>query len=267
MTGTSRSTGSRGDAMCGRYALTATPEEIEAIFALLELQVFPPRYNIAPTQPVLMIAAGPPGPEGSNLPDRHAVLVRWGFIPSWARNPKDLPLMINARSETAAEKNSFRAAMRHRRTLVPASGFYEWKRDGKKKAQPYWVRPKGGGVVAFAGLMETWLEPGGSEIDTGAILTTSANNAIRHIHDRMPVVIHSGDFARWLDCRDHEPRDVADLLQPANDDYFEAIPVSDLVNKVANTGPEIQQPVALPEADDTPPRTDPEPPERQMKLL
>ena len=121
--------------------------------------------------------------------------------------------------------------------LIPASGFYEWRRDGKNKSQPYWIRPKGGGIVAFAGLMETYAEPGGSEIDTGAILTTAANGDIAHIHDRMPVVIRPEDFARWLDCRTQEPRDVADLLRPPEQGLFEAIPVSDRVNKVANTGP------------------------------
>ena len=130
--------------------------------------------------------------------------------------------------------------MRHRRALVPASGFYEWQQTGGKRGQPYWIRPRHGGLVAFAGLIETYAEPGGSEMDTGAILTINANADIAHIHDRMPVVIDREDFARWLDCRTLEPRDVADLLEPAQPDFFEAVPVSDLVNKVANTGPEIQ---------------------------
>ncbi|GAB5506528.1 MAG: SOS response-associated peptidase [Rhizobiaceae bacterium] len=226
--------------MCGRYALIGTPEEVKAFFNLLDIARFPPRYNIAPTQPVLAVMAGPPREPGSNLPDRTSMLVRWGFIPDWAKNPKELPLLINARSETAAEKNTFRAAMRHRRTLIPASGFYEWKRSGGKPVQAYWVKPREGGLVAFGGLMETYSEPGGSEMDTGAILTTSANEAISHIHHRMPVVIHPQDFPRWLDCVNNEPRDVADLLQPVQPDFFEAIPVSDKVNKFSNTGPEIQ---------------------------
>jgi putative SOS response-associated peptidase YedK len=149
--------------------------------------------------------------------------------------------LFNARSEEAATKASFRTAMRHRRALVPASGFYEWQQAGGNKGQAYWVRPKRGGLVAFAGLMEAYAEPGGSEMDTGAILTTSANADIGHIHQRMPVVIEEQDFSRWLDCRSQEPRDVADLLKPAEPDFFEAIPVSSLVNKVANTGPEIQE--------------------------
>ncbi len=230
--------------MCGRFTLAASPEEVAAFLALFELEDFPPRYNIAPTQPILMATAGPPREPGSNLPDRVALLVRWGLIPSWCKDLKKLPLLINARSETVAEKNAFRAAMRHRRTLVPATGFYEWKRQGATK-QPYLIRPKGGGVIAFGGLMETWSEPGGSEIDTGAILTTAANDEIAHIHDRMPVVIRPEDFARWLDCRTQEPREVSDLLRPVEPGFFEAIPVSDKVNKVANIGPEIQDPVSV----------------------
>jgi putative SOS response-associated peptidase YedK len=238
--------------MCGRFAIDATPEEIASHFALADVEHFPARYNIAPTQPILLVITGNPREPGSNLPERRSLLVRWGLIPAWAKDPADLPLMFNARSETAAHKASFRAAMRHRRALIPASGFYEWRRDGKNKSQPYWIRPRGGGIVAFGGLMETFAEPGGSEIDTGAILTTAANGDIAHIHDRMPVVIKPQDFARWLDCRTLEPRDVADLMQPPEQGLFEAIPVSDKVNKVANSGPELQQRVELPVDENAP---------------
>jgi len=227
--------------MCGRFALIATPDQTAAFVGLADPDDFPGRYNIAPTQPILTVIAAEPRAPGSNLPDRRALLVRWGLIPAWVKDPKDFPLLFNARAESAAEKASFKTAMRHRRVLIPASGFYEWQRSGTKLAQAYWVRPKGGGLVAFAGLMETWSEPGGSEIDTGAILTTAANSDIAHIHERMPAVIRPEDFSRWLDCRGQEPRDVADLLKPIEPDFFEAIPVSDRVNKVANTGPEIQE--------------------------
>ncbi|MEX0346449.1 MAG: SOS response-associated peptidase [Rhizobiaceae bacterium] len=228
--------------MCGRFSLTASPEEVQELLDLVEIEAFPPRYNIAPTQPVLMIIADPPVEQGSNLPGRKSMLVRWGLIPSWVKDPKDFPLLINARAETAAQKSSFRAAMRHRRTLIPASGFYEWKRDGNKKLQAYWIRPKDGGLVVFAGLMETWHSKDGSEIDTGAVLTTASNETIGNIHHRMPVVIRREDFSDWLNCREVEPREVQHLLQPAAPDLFEAVPVSPLVNKVANTGPEIQEP-------------------------
>src|SRR5690606_5263252 len=134
----------------------------------------------------------------------------------------------------------------------PASGFYEWKGTGRKDAQPYWIRPRHGGVVAFGGLMETYAEPGGAEIDTAAILTCAANSRIAHIHDRMPVVIRPEHYARWLDCVRNEPRDVADIMRPVEPDVFEAIPVSDKVNKVANVGPELQAEVEVVQKPDAP---------------
>jgi putative SOS response-associated peptidase YedK len=240
--------GCKTDGMCGRFALQATPEEVREALGLLELEDFPARYNIAPTQPILVVIAGDGQENGSNLPDRRALLVRWGLTPAWVKDPKEFPLLINARAESAIGKASFRAAMRHRRILVPASGFYEWHRpskDSKEPAQPYWIRPRRGGAIAFAGLMETWSSADGSEVDTGAILTVPANRAIAVIHDRMPVVIAPEDFSRWLDCKTQEPRDVADLLTSVQDDFFEAIPVSDRVNKVANMGSDLQMPVAL----------------------
>lgn len=224
------------------------------LFGLLEAEDFPARYNIAPTQPIIVVVASDRAKPGSNLPERKTLLVRWGFTPGWVKDPRKFPLLINARSESAVEKAAFRAAMRHRRILVPASGFYEWRRPARGRgeaSQAYWVRPKRGGIVAFAGLMETWSSADGSEVDTAAILTTGSNRVIRHIHDRMPVVIQPEDFARWLDCRTQEPREVADLMAPAPGDYFEAIPVSDKVNKIANTGPELQDeavPAKSPEA-------------------
>lgn len=229
--------------MCGRFSLVATAEDIEALFGVDGVEAFPPRYNIAPTQPILAIVAAVRPEPGSNRPERRALLLRWGFIPSWAKDIKALPLLINARSETAAEKNSFRAAIRRRRMLVPASGFYEWRRSGEKKSQPFWIRPRAGGLVAFGGLMETWMSPDGSEIDTGAILTTGPNAEIAPIHDRMPVVIPPDDWRRWLDRDVDDAARIADLLRPAPDGFFEAIPVSDKVNKVANAGPDLQAPL------------------------
>ncbi len=232
--------------MCGRFALTVSPEELAELFAIVDLEDFPPRYNIAPTQPVLIVTAGQTPEKGSNGSGRKSLLVRWGLIPSWVKDPDDFPLLFNARCETAIEKASFRAAMRHKRILVPASGFYEWHRPPKEsgeKSRAFWVRPKNGGLLAFAGLMETWASADGSEVDTAAILTTSANAAFAPVHDRLPVVIAPQDFDRWLDCRTQEPRDVTDLMVPAQDDFFECIPVSDLVNKVKNVGSGLQTPI------------------------
>jgi putative SOS response-associated peptidase YedK len=241
--------------MCGRFALLAGTDLAEAYFDLAELDDLPARYNIAPTQPILIVVAGERQAPGSNLPERRAMLVRWGFMPGWVKDPREFPLLINARSETAIGKASFKAAMRHRRILVPASGFFEWRRPEEKgaKAQAYFIRPKQGEIVAFAGLMETWSSADGSEVDTGAILTTAANNDISRIHDRMPVVIRQEDFARWLDCKTQEPRDVTDLMKPIDDGFFEAIPVSDKVNKVANMGPDILEPVEE-RIEDAPPK-------------
>ena len=225
--------------------MTASPNEVEEHFGVTDVEAFPPRYNIAPTQPILIIAGDVPRAPGDNRSPRRALLARWGLLPAWVKDPSTFPLLFNARSDTVAEKSSFRAALRHRRVLVPASGFYEWHRPPKETRQrpvPYWIRPRNGGLVAFAGLMETYMSPDGAEMDTAAIVTCAANASISSIHERMPVVIMPEDFERWLDCRAHEPRDVADLMTPAPDDYFEAIRVSDLVNKVANAGPELQEP-------------------------
>jgi len=231
--------------MCGRFALLAKRDLARDYFDLAELDDLPERYNIAPTQPILVVVAGERQEPGSNLPERKAMLVRWGFMPGWVKDPRDFPLLINARAETAIGKASFRAAMRHRRVLVPASGFFEWRRPEDKgaKAQAYWIRPKKGEILAFAGLVETWSSADGSEVDTGAILTTAANNDVARIHDRMPVVIRRQDFSRWLDCKTQEPREVLDLMEPIDDGFFEAIPVSDKVGKVANMGPGILEPV------------------------
>lgn len=233
--------------MCGRFALVEEPQEVEEAFGLDMVEAFPPRYNIAPTQPILVIAAGPRRDPGSNRPNRQAQLARWGFIPGWVKEPDKFPLLINARVETAATKASFKAAMRHRRILIPASGFYEWKGSGRKNAQAWWVRPEGGGIVAFGGLLETWMEPGGTEIDTAAILTCAANSQIAHIHARMPVVVRPEHYSRWLDCMDNEPRDIADIIQPVVSGFFETIPVSNLVNKVANVGPQLHDRVEISE--------------------
>ncbi|MFD2237112.1 SOS response-associated peptidase [Aureimonas populi] len=217
--------------MCGRFTLTSPAQALEELFET-EVEPFPPRYNIAPTQPILIVIGA----------ERRAMLARWGLIPAFAKDPSSLPLMFNARSETAAEKASFRAAMRYRRCLVPADGFYEWRKLGKGRSQPFFVRPADGRPLAFAGLMETFLAPDGSEIDTAAILTTGANETLRPIHERMPVVIGRADFPRWLDCREVGPAGVASLLRPAEEAFFEAVPVSAAINKVANMGPEVQAP-------------------------
>ncbi|KQT54190.1 hypothetical protein ASG43_00730 [Aureimonas sp. Leaf454] len=230
--------------MCGRYTLTATPAEVAAMLDLDDLDGFPPRYNIAPTQPILIVLGGRDVRPEASREAREGRLVRWGFLPGWLKDPTSASLTFNARAETAAQKPSFRGAMRHRRCLVPASGFYEWRRGaGTSKSQPYFVRPRSGRPVAFAGIMETWHAADGSEIDTAAILTTKANATLAAIHARMPVTIAPAEVARWLDCRQFEPREIADLLAPAAEAVYEAFAVSDLVNSAAHMGPELQVPI------------------------
>ncbi len=232
--------------MCGRYSLDIPWSILVDALNIkrpAEMQPeMPPRYNIAPTQPILMVGNG-------YDENREAILLRWGLVPTWVKDPGKFTLLTNARAETAIEKPSFRNAMRHRRMLVPASGFYEWKRYGRgqnskgQKSQPYLVRPKGGGLVAFGGLMETYSDANGSEIDTGCIISTDTNQSFAPIHHRLPLVIYPQDYDRWLDCKIQEPRGVLDLMQPVRDDYFEWIPIGDAVNKVNNAGIEIQQQV------------------------
>ncbi len=223
--------------MCGRFSLTATPEEVCALFDFDEIAGFPPRYNIAPTQPILTAMLDHQG-------NRSMILVRWGLIPQWVKDPDDFTLLINARSETVAAKASFKSAIRHSRILIPASGFYEWYRpvDKKQPKQAYWITPASGNIVAFGGLMETWTGADGTEIDTGCILTTASNSQIGNIHHRMPVVIKPEDFDLWLDCQNNGPKEIAKLMEPIENGFFNAIAVSDRVNKVANNGPDIQQP-------------------------
>lgn len=231
--------------MCGRFTLTARPEAVAQEFSLAAVDPFPARFNIAPTQPILIVR----DVEGrGGVFERQSHLARWGLIPSWAKDPATLPLLFNARSETAAERNAFRGAMRYRRCLVPASGFYEWRRKGKARPDPFFLKARQREPIAFAGLAETFLAPDGSEIDTAAILTVASNEALRSIHERMPVVLRRDDFARWLDTRDNAPDAVADLLRTPAEDLFEIVPVSERVNAVANMGPDVQEPVSRKDA-------------------
>ncbi len=231
--------------MCGRFTLTATPEEVEALFALMELEGFPPRYNIAPTQPILMVTAVIRASRDRTCRIGAPCSCAGDLIPGWVKDLKGFPSSSTPgrrlRPRRMPSGQPCAIAGHSCRPAASTNG----KRDGSKKSQAYFIRPRGGGLVAFAGLNETWTEPGGSEIDTGAILTTAANEQIASIHDRMPVVIRPEHFSRWLDCRSQEPRDVADLLRPVEPGFFEAIPVSDLVNKVSNAGPDVQAPVTL----------------------
>jgi len=221
--------------MCGRFALTATPEDVRALFSYIEQPNFPPRFNIAPTQPIATVR--------KSGGDRRFHLVRWGLIPGWVKDPASFTLLINARGETAAQKPSFRTGMRHHRCLIPASGFYEWRRTPEGK-QAYWIAPTDGQVLAFAGLWETWSDPDGGDMDTGAILTVPANRTIERIHHRMPAILLPEDFEAWLDTGQVLAKEASGLLKAAPEDYLVATPVSDRVNKVVNDDPGVQTPVS-----------------------
>lgn len=224
--------------MCSRYSLTAPHEAVRAYFATKTAHDFPPRYNIAPTQPVLVVRRNHAG-------DREQHLVRWGLIPSWVKDPREFTTLINARSETAADKPSFRGSLRHRRCLVPATGFYEWTGKPGQKI-PHMFRPRDGGLLALAGLAEHWVGADGSELETMAILTTTANATMRPIHDRMPVVIEPEHFEVWLDCSTGTSKIAETLLSPPPADLLEVLDVNPRLNNPRNEGPDLHQgPVAL----------------------
>ena len=222
--------------MCGRFALESDWNELVDAFDLVRTNAAPeiePRYNIAPTQPILVVRPAFDDAEKG----REATFVRWGLVPHWVKDPNDFPTLINARAETAHEKPSFRSAMKHRRVLVPASGFYEWQSRGKgQRKQPFYLRPRDGGLVAFGGLAENWQGPDGEEMASGAIVTTGPNGTFGKLHDRMPLVVPSGHWQAWLDTKRTHPEEVRDLLVPPADDYWEAVPVDPAVGSPRNQG-------------------------------
>jgi putative SOS response-associated peptidase YedK len=220
--------------MCGRYAITSAPEAIRRLFRYPEQPNFPPRYNVAPTQPIPIVRLS----EG----ERHFALVRWGLIPAWVKDPKNFSLLINARAESVNDKPAFRNAMKYRRCLVPADGFYEWQRVGAGK-RPFYVGLKDGGPFAFAGLWEVWTGPNGEELETAAIVTTQASPSIAHIHDRMPVMLEPDAFDSWLDCKTVDAEMAAAMIAPARDERLAVHQVSPAVNRVANDDASLIAPV------------------------
>ncbi len=218
--------------MCARYVITSPAAAVRALFAYQELPNFPPRYNVAPTQPIPIVRLL----EGK----RSYALARWGFLPAWVKDPRTFSLLINARGESVRDKPAFRNAMRRRRCLIPADGFYEWS-DGTPR-RPYFVRPKAGGPIAFAGLWETWTGPNGEEVDTAAIVTTPANRLLAAVHDRMPAIVAPEAFDLWLDCAKVDDTTAAALMVPAAEALLECYPVSNAVNRAANDSAELIAP-------------------------
>jgi putative SOS response-associated peptidase YedK len=222
--------------VCGRYTLTTLvgtlAEEFDVTGPLPEIL---PSYNVAPTQEVAAVLV-----EGG---ERRLEMLRWGLIPSWADDPQIGSRMINARSETAAEKPSFRKAFRKRRCLIPADGFYEWQKRNNGK-QPYYVRMKDGSPFAFAGLWETWGGDGKDEIRSCTILTTDPNELLAPIHNRMPVILYPENYELWLDPDVREVELLSSLLNPYPGDAMDAYPVSRRVNSPANDEPSCIEPAA-----------------------
>ncbi len=218
--------------MCGRFTLrTPTPVLIETFRAGVVPDISP-RYNVAPTQQVLVVRENP----ASDSVQREFALMAWGLVPFWAKDPSIGNRLINARSETVAEKPAFRAAMRKRRCLVVADGYFEWMKVGTKK-QPYWIRMEDEQPFAMAGLWEAWYGPGGKEATpesdpllTCTIITTGSNAATSHLHDRMPVILRESDWQQWLDKNQQHPAEVAHLLQPLEDTAISIDAVSTRVN-------------------------------------
>lgn len=220
--------------MCSRYSLICPPEALRREFGSYQVEDFPPRYNIAPSQPVLIFRASASG-------GREFQLVRWGLIPSWAKDPRPLSMLVNARAETAAEKPSFRGPMRHRRCLIPTTGYYEWTgRRGSR--QPHLIRMVEQPVFAMAGLWEDWLGADGSQIETMAVLTTEAGPDVASIHDRMPVIIAAEHYDRWLDCRSGSATGVVDLLAPLPRGRMSLTAINPKLNDPRVEGADLHQP-------------------------
>lgn len=233
--------------MCGRYAIKTIPEVMQATFGYVDRPNFPPRYNIAPTQPVPVVTID----QGR----RRFVLMRWGFIPGWVRDPKDFPLVFNIRSEGAREKPSFRAAFARRRALMPADAFYEWKSEGKTKT-PFMMRRTDEALFAFPALWETWTAPDGAQMDTVALITGPAEGPMAAIHHRTPVILDPANWTAWLDPA--TPSEQAEqLLTPPLQVELELVPIGPAIGRVANDGPQVQRPAGPAAAPAAPSRPKP----------
>jgi putative SOS response-associated peptidase YedK len=248
--------------MCGRYASSRRPQDLAEEFEIDESVVketvtepLAPDYNVAPTKEVYAVVTRPP--KGEDEPARQLRVLRWGLVPFWAKDPAIGNRMINARMETVTEKPAFRQAFAKRRCLLPADGYYEWysteqrTKAGKPVKQPFFIRPREGSVMAMAGLYEIWRDPTRDDDDpqrfrwTCTVLTTTAEDAVGHIHDRMPLLVEPERYAAWLDPAQDDPETLRSLLVPAAPGRLEAYPVSTAVNNVRNNGPELLEPLPV----------------------
>jgi putative SOS response-associated peptidase YedK len=224
--------------MCGRYRLSKRKQLVEEYFDAAGEEEWEPRYNIAPTQPVPIIRQHP------KEPSRKLSLVRWGLIPSWAKDASGAAKMINARSESVSTQPAFREAFKLRRCLVPADGFYEWQKKGTAK-QPFCFEIDNGELFAFAGLWDRWKDPAGQWIRSCSILTTTPNPLAAAIHDRMPVIVEKDNYDLWLDPGMKDTTALAELLRPCRAQLMRCYPVSKRVNQVQYDDPECAVPITL----------------------
>lgn len=249
--------------MCGRYASSRQADDLMDEFEVVADRTGGPieaDYNVAPTKQVYAVLDRPARPHGSpsaGPPERQLRILTWGLVPSWAKDPKIGSRMINARMETVAQKPAYKRAFAVRRCLLPADGYFEWyptdqkTAAGKPRKQPFFIRPKDGSVLAMAGLYEIWRDPTRAEDDperfrwTSTVLTTSAEDSLGEIHDRMPLMVDRERWDAWLDPRRHGADELLGLLTPAAPGRLEAYPVNTSVGNVANNGPELVEPLPL----------------------
>ncbi|MCS6903066.1 MAG: SOS response-associated peptidase [Candidatus Bipolaricaulota bacterium] len=221
--------------MCGRFTLTLRAEQLEARFGVQLSALYQPRYNIAPTHEILALVSDAQG--------RRLERFRWGLIPHWAKDPKIAQRLINARAETLWEKPSFREAVKRRRCLILADGFYEWRQTPQGKKTPIYVRLKSQEPFGFAGLWETWNSPDGQTVKTCTIVTTEPNELIKPIHQRMPVIVPRDFEELWLDPSSKARAELERVLRPYRAEELELFDVSSAVNSPTHDGPECIAPV------------------------
>jgi len=220
--------------MCGRFVITSPPAALRQVFGYVDQPNFPPRHNIAPTQPIPVVIV--------ENGIRHFRLMRWGLLPAWVKDPRKFTLLINARSETVLERPAFKNAIKRRRCLIPADGYFEWQASEMRK-RPHFVHRRDGAPMGLAGLAETWIGPNGEELDTVAIVTAPARADLASLHDRVPVTIGADDFDRWLDCSDDSAESVMALLRGPGEGEFVWHEVSIRVNRVANDDAQLILPI------------------------
>jgi putative SOS response-associated peptidase YedK len=220
--------------MCGRFVITSPPAALRQVFGYAEQPNFPPRFNVAPTEPVPVVIL--------ENGIKHFRLMRWGFLPAWVKDPKQFSLVINARSETVLIKPAFKNAIKRRRCLIPADGYYEWHTSDNRK-RPYFIYRRDSQPIGFAALAETWMGPNGEELDTVAIVTAAASPDLAVLHHRVPVTIAPGDFDRWLDGFPDDVTEAMALLVAPREGEFAWHEISTRVNRVANDDAQLLLPI------------------------